>query len=146
VFRALSLCTCRRHCPGAASERIALLIHPDVSIFPIGLSGRPAHCPFRRLLGVHSRCGLLQPLVTSMSRHFGCEFRLCELSSAASSFVERAAGTVPAFGSSVCNSLPSPLSDLRMNQNCEYSLSKVPEVTLVFWIIKIAATTLARRR
>ena len=59
-----------------------------------------------------------------------------------SSFVERAAGTVPAFGSSVCNSLPSPLSDLRMNQTAEYSLSKVPEVTLVFWIIKIAATTL----
>ena len=26
VFRALSLCTCRRHYPGAASERIALLI------------------------------------------------------------------------------------------------------------------------
>jgi uncharacterized membrane-anchored protein len=29
-----------------------------------------------------------------------------------------------------------------MNQTAEYSLSKVPEVTLVFWIIKIAATTL----
>ena len=24
---------------------------------PKGLSGRPAHCPFRGLLGVHSRCG-----------------------------------------------------------------------------------------
>src|SRR5712664_872825 len=35
-----------------------------------------------------------------------------------------------------------PLSDLRMNQTAESSLSKVPEVTLVFWIIKIAATTL----
>ena len=35
-----------------------------------------------------------------------------------------------------------PQSDLRMNQTAEYSLSKVPEVTLVFWIIKIAATTL----
>src|SRR5260370_38569254 len=35
-----------------------------------------------------------------------------------------------------------PLSDLSMNQTAEYSLSKVPEVTLVFWIIKIAATTL----
>src|SRR6267143_5681071 len=35
-----------------------------------------------------------------------------------------------------------PLNDLRMNQTAEYSLSKVPEVTLVFWIIKIAATTL----
>jgi uncharacterized membrane-anchored protein len=29
-----------------------------------------------------------------------------------------------------------------MNRNVEYALSKVPEVTLVFWIIKIAATTL----
>ena len=29
-----------------------------------------------------------------------------------------------------------------MNQTAEYSLSKAPEVTLVFWIIKIAATTL----
>src|SRR6266481_592611 len=29
-----------------------------------------------------------------------------------------------------------------MNQTAEYTLSKVPEVALVFWIIKIAATTL----
>jgi uncharacterized membrane-anchored protein len=29
-----------------------------------------------------------------------------------------------------------------MNRTAEYTLSKVPEVTLVFWIIKIAATTL----
>jgi uncharacterized membrane-anchored protein len=29
-----------------------------------------------------------------------------------------------------------------MNKTVEYTLSKVPEVTLVFWIIKIAATTL----
>src|SRR5712672_1725006 len=29
-----------------------------------------------------------------------------------------------------------------MNQTAEYILSKVPQVTLVFWIIKIAATTL----
>jgi uncharacterized membrane-anchored protein len=29
-----------------------------------------------------------------------------------------------------------------MNKAAEYTLSKVPEVTLVFWIIKIAATTL----
>ena len=28
-----------------------------------------------------------------------------------------------------------------MNRNTELGLSKVPEVTLVFWIIKIAATT-----
>jgi hypothetical protein len=31
--------------------------HSDASV-PIGLSGRPAHCRFRGLLGVHSRCGL----------------------------------------------------------------------------------------
>ena len=35
-----------------------------------------------------------------------------------------------------------PQSDLRMNQTAEFSFSKVPEVALVFWIIKIAATTL----
>jgi uncharacterized membrane-anchored protein len=29
-----------------------------------------------------------------------------------------------------------------MNKSVEYTLSKVPEVTLVFWIIKVAATTL----
>ena len=32
--------------------------------------------------------------------------------------------------------------DLTVNQTTEYTLSKVPEVTLIFWIIKIAATTL----
>src|SRR6266404_7275274 len=35
---------------------------------PIGLSGRPAHCPFRGLLGVHSRCGLHTRAVTNL-RH-----------------------------------------------------------------------------
>jgi uncharacterized membrane-anchored protein len=30
----------------------------------------------------------------------------------------------------------------RMNDNAERAVSKVPEVTFVFWIIKIAATTL----
>jgi uncharacterized membrane-anchored protein len=29
-----------------------------------------------------------------------------------------------------------------MNDNAERAVSKVPEVTFVFWIIKIAATTL----
>jgi uncharacterized membrane-anchored protein len=45
-----------------------------------------------------------------------------------------------AVGSNQLSSFPQ--SDLRMNQTAEYSWSKVPEVTLVFWIIKIAATTL----
>ena len=66
VFRALSLCTCRRHYPGAASERIASLIFIQTyQSSPIGLSGRPAHCPFRGLLGVHSRCGLHTRAVTN---------------------------------------------------------------------------------
>src|SRR5713101_5193763 len=34
---------------------------------PKGLSGRPAHCPFRGLLGVHSRCGLPILAVTNGS-------------------------------------------------------------------------------
>jgi hypothetical protein len=38
---------------------------PDVSVFPERLSGRPAHCPFRGLLGVHSRCGLHTRAVTN---------------------------------------------------------------------------------
>src|SRR5436190_18528666 len=33
-------------------------------------------------------------------------------------------------------------SDNEVNANTQESLSKVPEVTLIFWIIKIAATTL----
>src|SRR5258706_11485015 len=66
VFRALSLCTCRRHYPGAASERIASLIFIQTyQSSPIGLSDRPAHCPFRGLLGVHSRCGLHTRAVTN---------------------------------------------------------------------------------
>jgi hypothetical protein len=68
VFRALSLCTCRRHYPGAASERIASLISSRRISLPRGLSGRPAHCPFRGLLGVHSRCGLHTRAVTNL-RH-----------------------------------------------------------------------------
>src|SRR4029077_17078678 len=59
VFRALSLCTCCRHYPGAATGGTASLIRPPpCQPSPIWLSGRPAHCPFRGLLGVHSRYGL----------------------------------------------------------------------------------------
>jgi uncharacterized membrane-anchored protein len=35
-----------------------------------------------------------------------------------------------------------PRKDVTMQQVAERTLSKVPEVTLIFWIIKIAATTL----
>jgi hypothetical protein len=34
-LRTLSLCTCRRHYPGAASERVLRSFHPDVSVSPI---------------------------------------------------------------------------------------------------------------
>src|SRR4029077_3562576 len=59
VLRALSLCTCCRHYPGAADGRSprSKFTHP-CQPSPIPLSGRPAHRPFRGLLSVHSRCGL----------------------------------------------------------------------------------------
>src|SRR5262245_41654693 len=48
VLRALSLCTCRRHYPGAADGRTcrSIIAHP-CQPSPIPLSGRPAHRPFR---------------------------------------------------------------------------------------------------
>ena len=65
VLRALSLCTYRRHYPGAADGRSprSKFIHP-CQPSPIPLSGRPAHRPFRGLLSVHSRCGLHTRTVT----------------------------------------------------------------------------------
>jgi len=58
VLRTLSLCTCCRHYPGAAAGRTSSLIHlQPCQPSPKGLSGRPAHRPFRGLLGVHSRYG-----------------------------------------------------------------------------------------
>src|SRR5437763_3739798 len=65
VLRALPLCTCRRHYPGAADGRTrrSNLPHP-YQPSPIPLSRRPAHRPFRGLLGVHSRCGLYTRAVT----------------------------------------------------------------------------------
>ena len=58
VLRALSLCTCCRHYPGAAEGRTPSLVsaHP-YQPSPEGVPGRPAHRPFRGLLSVHSRCG-----------------------------------------------------------------------------------------
>src|SRR5213079_1206056 len=65
VLRALSLCTCCRHYPGAAAGRTTPLIHSQpCQPSPKGLSGRPAHRPFRGLLGVHSRYGLHTRAVT----------------------------------------------------------------------------------
>ena len=46
VFRAFSLCTCRRHYPGAAPGRTASLIRPAVSAFPERVVGS---CVYRKL-------------------------------------------------------------------------------------------------
>ena len=47
ALRTLSLCTCRRHYPGAASGRMISARNPAVSAFPERSSGPPAHRPFR---------------------------------------------------------------------------------------------------
>ena len=65
VLRALSLCTCCRHYPGAATGRRLRSSTQPYQPSPKGSSGRPAHCPFRGLLGVHSRCGLHTRAVTN---------------------------------------------------------------------------------
>src|SRR5580693_3834622 len=64
VLRALSLCTCRRHYPGAAAGLFLAHFTPPYQPSPEGSPGRPAHRPFRGLLGVHSRCGLHTRAVT----------------------------------------------------------------------------------
>src|ERR1700719_249111 len=64
VLRALSLCTCCRHYPGAAAGRIFAHFTQPYQPSPKGLSGRPAHRPFRGLLGVYSRYGLHTRAVT----------------------------------------------------------------------------------
>jgi len=58
VLRALPLCTCCRHYPGAAAGCIVCSLSQPCQPSPIWQSGRPAHCPFRGLLGVHLRYGL----------------------------------------------------------------------------------------
>jgi uncharacterized membrane-anchored protein len=45
-------------------------------------------------------------------------------------------------GNISATSLNSNEKECVMNKSSEYALSKVPEITLIFWIIKIAATTL----
>src|SRR5258705_3465198 len=66
VLRTLSLCTCCRHYPGAAAGRtLRSAFTQPYQPSPKGLSGRPAHCPFRGLLGVHSRYGLPTLAVTN---------------------------------------------------------------------------------
>ena len=58
VLRALSLCTCCRHYPGAADGRRLRSLSQPYQPSPVRRPGRPARCPFRGLLGVHLRCGL----------------------------------------------------------------------------------------
>src|SRR5450755_4170569 len=64
VLRALSLCTCCRHYPGAADGRSPRSFTHPYQPSPIPLSGRPAHRPFRGLLSIYSRCGLHTRAVT----------------------------------------------------------------------------------
>ena len=63
VLRALSLCTCCRHYPGAASGRILRSSHPAVSAFPERAVGSACASSFSRLARrslalrpAHSRC------------------------------------------------------------------------------------------
>ncbi len=63
VLRALSLCACCRHYPGAATGRTASLIHPAVSAFPDTTVGSACASSFSRLARrslalrpAHSRC------------------------------------------------------------------------------------------
>ena len=63
VLRTLSLCTCCRHYPGAASGRIGSLGHPAVSAFPERVVGSACASSFSRfarrslaLRPAHSRC------------------------------------------------------------------------------------------
>src|SRR5262249_32210563 len=67
VLRTLSLCTCCRVATTPA-QRLGVLLRsfpPPYQPSPKGLSGRPAHRPFRGLLGVHSRYGLHTRAVTN---------------------------------------------------------------------------------
>ena len=64
VLRALPLCTCCRHYPGAATGALLRSFTPSYQPSPKWQSGRPAQRPFRGLLGVHSRYGLHTRAVT----------------------------------------------------------------------------------
>ena len=64
VLRALSLCTCCRHYPGAADGRSLARVTQPCQPSPVPRPDRPAHRPFRGLLSVHSRCGLHTRTVT----------------------------------------------------------------------------------
>jgi len=55
VFRALSLCTCRRHLPAQRlTYRFRSFHSRRIQSSPVGLPGRPAHCRFRGFARRHS--------------------------------------------------------------------------------------------
>src|SRR4029450_11014571 len=54
----------RPHPAGAVGRPLRSAFPQPYQPSPKGLSGRPAHCPFRGLLGVHSRYGLHTRAVT----------------------------------------------------------------------------------
>jgi hypothetical protein len=49
VLRTLSLCTCCRHYPGAATGRTLALLHPAVSAFPERVVGSACALSFSRI-------------------------------------------------------------------------------------------------
>jgi hypothetical protein len=64
VLRTLSLCTCATTSPQRLGVLLLYFAQP-YQPSPKRSSGRPAHCPFRGLLGVHSRYGLHARAVTN---------------------------------------------------------------------------------
>jgi hypothetical protein len=77
VLRALSLCTCCRHYPGAATGGTALLIRPVMSAFPGRVAGSACASSFSRLTQrslalrpAHSRCHQFVARLSEGFRHF----------------------------------------------------------------------------
>src|ERR1700722_8165015 len=77
VLRALSLCTCCRHCPGAATGRRRRSSHPAVSAFPDNVVGSACTSSFSRfarrslaLRPAHLRSHLYVTCYTEGSSHF----------------------------------------------------------------------------
>ncbi len=68
VLRALPLCTCCHHYPGAAAGCLLRSLPQPYQPSPKWRSGRPAQRPFRGLLSVHSVYGLHTRAATN-SRH-----------------------------------------------------------------------------
>jgi hypothetical protein len=98
VLRSLSLCTCCRHCPGAAAGRTTSLIHPAVSAFPERVVGSACASSFSRfarrslaLRPAHSRGHLV---VTRYPRGFS-HFVISMTAPVASGWSVRRVGLAP---------------------------------------------------